>query len=132
MKAPPPVRVSAVPVEDKTASPADLGGAPDIVRSSAAGLPKPAGGSRTAAAVALLRDALRQGPVAAREIERLANAAGFLDEGKSLGESKVFRTARKSLGIKTYQRPKETISRLELGAAGQATSEAQPAAHLGP
>jgi hypothetical protein len=58
------------------------------------------------AVVAFLRD-LAPGPVAAGEIERLAVASGLLGKGKPLGQSKIFRTARKSLGIKTYQKPGE-------------------------
>jgi hypothetical protein len=56
--------------------------------------------------VAFLRD-LAPGPVAAGEIERLAVASGLLGKGKPLGQSKIFRTVRKSLGIKTYQKPGE-------------------------
>ena len=54
---------------------------------SRTGLPKPAGAACKAAVVALLRDAVAQGPVAVSEIERLVVAAGLLDEGKPLGRT---------------------------------------------
>jgi hypothetical protein len=72
------------------------------------------------------------GPVAAREIERRAVDAGLLDEGKPLAKSKVFRTARKSLGIKTYQRPGKRSGGWIWALPDQATADTLPAAHLGP
>ena len=83
-----------------------------------------------AAVVAFLRGALTQDSIAAREIERCAVDAGLLDKGTPLGKSKVFRTARKSLGIKTYQKPGERAGGWIWSLPDQATSEAQPAAHL--
>ena len=62
-------------------------------------------GGGNKAAVAFLRDALAQGPISAREIERRAVSAGLLEEGKPIGKSKVFRTARAALGAKSYQQP---------------------------
>jgi hypothetical protein len=53
--------------------------------------------------VTFLRDVLAGGPLLVREIERRAMAAGFLEPGKSIGDSKVFRTARSKLGVKTFQ-----------------------------
>ena len=60
-------------------------------------------GGGNKAAVAFLCDALAQGPISAREIERRSVSAGLLEEGKPIGKSKVFRTARASLGVKSYQ-----------------------------
>jgi hypothetical protein len=56
------------------------------------------------AVVAFLRDVLAGGPLLVREIERRAIAAGLFELGKSIGDSKVFRTARSKLGVKTFQR----------------------------
>jgi hypothetical protein len=54
---------------------------------SRTGLPKPAGAACKAAVVALLRDAVAQGPgFAVSEIERLVVAAGLLDEGSRWAE----------------------------------------------
>ena len=99
-------RAKEVPAEDNRAPARDMAAVPAITKSSTAGEPKPSGVSCRAAVVAFLRD-LAPGPVAAGEIERLAVASGLLGKGKPLGQSKIFRTARKSLGIKTYQKPGE-------------------------
>ena len=99
-------RVKEVPAEDNRAPARDMAAVPAITKSSTAGEPRPSGAPRRAAVVAFLRK-LAPGPVAAREIERLAIAAGLLGEGKSVGKCKVFRTVRKSLGITTSQRPGE-------------------------
>jgi hypothetical protein len=55
--------------------------------------------------VAFLREALTSGPLLVREIERRAVDAGLFEKGKSIGESKTFRTARLAHGLKTYQLP---------------------------
>jgi hypothetical protein len=44
------------------------------------------------------------GPIPARELEVRARAVGLLDAGKSIGDSKPFRSARAALGVKTSQR----------------------------
>jgi AAA domain len=58
-------------------------------------------GSHTATddAVEFLRGVLVGGPMAAKEIERLAVEAGLLGDGKPIGQCKAFRLARKELGI---------------------------------
>jgi hypothetical protein len=99
-------RVKEVLAEDNRAPARDMAAVAAITKSSTAGEPKPSSVSCRAAVVAFLRD-LAPGPVAAGEIERLAVASGLLGKGKPLGQSKIFRTVRKSLGIKTYQKPGE-------------------------
>jgi putative DNA primase/helicase len=48
-----------------------------------------------------LRKVLADGPLAVKEAERQAVEAGLLAEGRPIGQSKPFRTARKTLGIIT-------------------------------
>jgi putative DNA primase/helicase len=52
-------------------------------------------------AVDFLRKSLADGPLPVKEVERQAVEAGLLGEGKPIGQSKPFRTARKALGIIT-------------------------------
>jgi hypothetical protein len=66
--------------------------------------PKGSSGSRKADVIAFLRDVLANGPVAAKEIEERAIEVGLLEAGKSIGDAKVFRTARSALGVTTVQR----------------------------
>ena len=77
--------------------------APAIVGSGTAR--EPSVSSRRTAVVAFLREALAKGPVAASEVERRAVDAGLLGQAEQLGKSKVFRTARASLGVMTRQQP---------------------------
>ena len=79
--------------------------APEINGSSTGGEPKSSVASRRTAVVAFLREALAQGSLAAKEIERRAVDVGLLDQRDPLGKSKVFRTARAALGIVTRQQP---------------------------
>jgi putative DNA primase/helicase len=51
-------------------------------------------------AVEFLRDILSNGPVPVREIELQAVEASLLADGKPIGQSKPFRTAREELGVK--------------------------------
>ena len=51
-------------------------------------------------AVEFLQDLLSGGPLPVREIELQAVDASLLSDGKSIGQSKPFRTARQELGIK--------------------------------
>jgi hypothetical protein len=88
----------------------------------------PSGANRKAAAVAFLQDVLAHGPVSVRDIERRAVEAGVLSKGTPLGKAKVFRIARKSLGIKPYQRSGKPAAGWLWALPNQATSEAQPAA----
>jgi len=76
----------------------DIVAAPSIVQTDAPGEPKPSG---TAAAEAFLRGALAQGPLDVKEIERRAVDAGLLEEKLPISKSKVFRSARAMLGVKT-------------------------------
>jgi hypothetical protein len=55
--------------------------------------------TRTDEAVDFLRDVLAGGRIAVLEVEEQARRAGLLAEGKRLRESKVFRDARKALGV---------------------------------
>ena len=50
-------------------------------------------------AIDFLRKALADGPQRVKEVEREAVEASLLAEGKPIGQSKPFRTARKALGI---------------------------------
>ena len=78
----------------------------DAVTAPAIGTARePSVSSRRTAVVAFLREALAKGPVAASEVERRAVDAGLLGQAEQLGKSKVFRTARASLGVMTRQRP---------------------------
>ena len=52
-----------------------------------------------------MREVLADGPLPVREIEARAIAAGLIEPDKSIGDSKIFRTARRVLGVKTYQLP---------------------------
>ena len=63
-------------------------------------------------AAEFLRTVLADGPVAVKELERQAVEAGLLSEGKPISQSKMFRLARDSLGIKPARSG-------GLGAAGQ-------------
>jgi cell division topological specificity factor len=108
----------------------DIVAAPGIVRNGAAGEPKPSGRSRTAAAVALLRDALAQGPVDAKIIERRAVEAGLL-ENTPIGKSKIFRSARALLGVKSHQKPGRRAAGWVWSLPDQAISDSQRAVHLG-
>jgi hypothetical protein len=51
-------------------------------------------------AVLLLLELLKDGPMSVREIERHAVEASLLAEGKPIGQSKPFRSARSDLDIK--------------------------------
>jgi hypothetical protein len=51
-----------------------------------------------------LLTALKNGPVAVSDLDRLARAAGLLLGQRPIGQSKAFRSARTSLGIKPFQR----------------------------
>ena len=95
--------VSGVSVENGAAPAGDVVAAPDTSIPIAEARTSSGGGNK--AAVAFVRDALAQGPISAREIERRAVSAGLLEEGKPIGKSKVFRTARAALGAKSYQQP---------------------------
>jgi len=66
---------------------------------------KPSGGDRLAAVVAFLREALAQGPPDVKIIERRAVEAGLLEENTPISKSKVFRSARALLGVKSHQKP---------------------------
>jgi hypothetical protein len=87
VKALPKAPVEEVSANGNGARASNIVAAPSIDGSSRTGLPKPAGAACKAAVVALLRDAVAQGPVAVSEIERLVVAAGLLDEGKPLGRT---------------------------------------------
>jgi putative DNA primase/helicase len=52
-------------------------------------------------AVDFLRKLLADGPLPVKEAERQAVEAGLLGEGKPIGQSKPFRSARKELGVLT-------------------------------
>jgi hypothetical protein len=80
-KALPNAPVREIPAEDNRAPARDMAAVPAITKSSTAEEQKPSGISRKAAVVAFLSD-LASGPVAAREIERLAVASGLLGKGK--------------------------------------------------
>jgi hypothetical protein len=56
-------------------------------------------GTVTAFLLAVLAD----GPLRAREIERMAARDGLLAAGKAIGDAKPFRSARQALGIKPFQ-----------------------------
>jgi putative DNA primase/helicase len=70
------------------------------------------GQTATDDAVEFLRGVLAHGPVAAKDIERLAVEAGLLGEGKPIGQCKAFRLARLELGI-------DPVRTGGLGAGGQ-------------
>ena len=80
----------------------DIVAVPGIVRNGAPAEPKPSG---TAAAAALLRDALAQGPLDVNIIQRRAVDAGLLEENMPISKSKTFRSARVLLGVKSHQKP---------------------------
>jgi hypothetical protein len=82
------------------------------------------GTSRKADVTSFLRDALASGPVAAKELEQRAVEAGLLDAGKLIGDAKVFRTARRVLGVKTYQLPGKKAGGWVWEFADQAPSDA--------
>lgn len=90
----------AISAERMTAPPTAIMAAPEPASTGVVG--KRSGAYRNAV-VAFLRDVLAGGPLLVREIERRAIAAGLLELGKSIGDSKVFRTARSQLGVKTFQ-----------------------------
>jgi hypothetical protein len=52
---------------------------------------------------AFLLAVLADGPLPAREIERMAAREGLLADGKAIGDAKPFRSARQALGIKPFQ-----------------------------
>jgi hypothetical protein len=52
---------------------------------------------------AFLLAVLADGPLRAREIERMAAREGLLADGKAIGDAKPFRSARQALGIKPFQ-----------------------------
>ena len=90
---------------------------------------KPSGGDRLAAVVAFLRGALEHGPLDVKEIERRAVEAGLLEENMPINKSKVFRSARAMLGVKSHQKPGRRAAGWVWSLPDQETSEAQPAAH---
>jgi hypothetical protein len=55
------------------------------------------------AVTAFLLAVLADGPLRAREIERMATVEGLLADGKAIGDAKPFRSARQALGIKPFQ-----------------------------
>jgi putative DNA primase/helicase len=61
------------------------------------------GATATDDAVEFLRTVLAAGPVAVPNLEVEARAAGLLNEGQRISQSKPFRSARKALGIDPYQ-----------------------------
>ena len=89
---------------------------------------KPSGGDRLAAVVAFLRGALEHGPLDVKEIERRAVEAGLLEENMPINKSKVFRSARAMLGVKSHQKPGRRAAGWVWSLPDQETSEAQPAA----
>jgi hypothetical protein len=88
-------------IEPKVTSPKPVVPAEPVTTGAA---PKGSSGSRKADVIAFLRDVLANGPVAAKEIEERAIEVGLLEAGKSIGDAKVFRTARSALGVTTVQR----------------------------
>jgi hypothetical protein len=87
VKALPKAPVEEVSANGNGARASNIVAVPSIDGSSRTGLPKPAGAACKAAVVALLRDAVAQGPgFAVSEIERLVVAAGLLDEGSRWAE----------------------------------------------
>jgi hypothetical protein len=67
-------------------------------------------------------------PTGVRDIERRALEAGLLERGRTIGDSKTFRTARSKLRLGSYQRPGKRAGGCIWSLPDQATSEAQPAA----
>jgi hypothetical protein len=94
-----------------------------------AGVVRKRSGAYLNTVVAFLLEVLADGPLLVREIEARAITAGLLEPGKSIGDTKVFRTARSKLGVRTFQR-----AGLKAGgwvwALPQTTSDAPPAAGL--
>ena len=80
----------------------DIVAVPGMGQDGASTEPKASG---TAAAVALLRDALAQGPLDVKIIQRRAVDAGLLEENMPISKSKVFRSARAMLGVTSHQNP---------------------------
>ena len=70
-----------------------------ITADEAMGALNSGGHTATDDAVEFLRGVLAHGPVAAKDIERLAAEAGLLRDGKPIGQCKAFRLARRELGI---------------------------------
>jgi hypothetical protein len=64
-----------------------------------------AGRPYAARAVKFLRDVLAGGPLHVPELDRLAREAGLLDERQHITHAKLFKVAKKSLGIRSSASP---------------------------
>jgi hypothetical protein len=60
-------------------------------------------GQREGVAAEFLRDVLAGGPLGVPKLEAMARAAGLLGQRQSITHAKVFKTAKKFLGIKSVR-----------------------------
>jgi hypothetical protein len=60
--------------------------------------------AREAVAADFLRKALAAKPVGVPQLDMMARTAGLLGEGPSITQAKVFRQAKKSIGIRSMSR----------------------------
>jgi hypothetical protein len=60
--------------------------------------------AREAVAADFLRKALAAKPVGVPQLDMMARTAGLLGEGPSITQAKVFRQAKKSIGIRSMRR----------------------------
>jgi hypothetical protein len=78
-------------------------GGPAVAAERAAEQRKPIDIGRPAVMV-FLRDILAKGPLPAKQIERLAVDAGLLPAGVAVGDAKSFRSAKRDLQVRSFQR----------------------------
>jgi hypothetical protein len=60
-------------------------------------------GQREGVAAEFLRDVLAGGPLGVPKLEAMARTAGLLGEGQRITHAKVFKKAKKSLGIRSVR-----------------------------
>jgi hypothetical protein len=104
----------------------DIVAVPGMGQDGASTEPKASG---TAAAVALLRDALAQGPLDVKIIQRRAVDAGLLEENMPISKSKVFRSARAMLGVTSHQKPGRRAAGWIWSLPDQVTADTPSTAH---
>jgi hypothetical protein len=65
----------------------------------------------------------------ATSTEQVIAGCRLLEENTPIGKSKIFRSARAMLGVKSHQKPGRRVAGWVWSLPDQETSEAQPAAH---